>query len=81
MSFLSYFDGLRNFLKVNFITRITGIMVKGTLGQKVAVIVGCLGIMFGIYKAFVWLLLCLGGYLIVFMAFKDFESMTRTPSV
>lgn len=79
MSIYSIFEGVKSFVKVNFITRITGIMIKGTLGQKVAIIIGCLGILFGIYRAFSWLLLVLGGYLIVFMAFKDFDSTTHTP--
>ena len=42
MTIASIFTGLKNFIKTNFITQITGIMVKGTLGHKVAVILGLL---------------------------------------
>ncbi|MHC4943396.1 MAG: hypothetical protein ACYTG7_10300 [Planctomycetota bacterium] len=77
MSTKTYFEGFRSFIKVNFITRITGIMLKGTLGQKVAVVIGCLGMLFGIYKTFIWILLVIGGYIIVFLAFKDYENMTN----
>jgi len=73
MGLLSFFDGIKSFVKVNFVTRLTGVMVKGTLGQKVAVIIGGVAILFGIYRAFQWILLALGGYIIIFLAFKDYD--------
>jgi len=77
MTYKTFVDGFKAFVKLNFLTRITSIMLKGTLGQKVAVVLGIFCIIFGIYKTFIWLLLMLGGYLVVFLAFKDFDSMTR----
>jgi hypothetical protein len=52
-------------------------MLKGSLGQKVFVILGCLLILFGVYKAFYWILLSAGGYLIVYLAFKDYDRETK----
>ncbi len=78
MGFSSTFESAKTFLKMNFVTRITGIMIKGSLGQKVAVVLGCLGILMGIYKAFFWLLLAGAGYLICYLGFQDYEQMTKT---
>lgn len=78
MGLSSFFNGIQNFIKVNFITRLTNIMLKGTLGQKVAIVIGGLGVLFGIYRTFQWLLLILAGYIIIFLAFKDFDNMTKT---
>ena len=64
---------------MNFITRLTGVMVKGSLGQKVTVVIGTLFILFGIYKAFQWILLATAGYLLVYLAFKDFDRCSGTP--
>lgn len=80
MSFSSMFSGLKTFFKMNIITRLTAIMVKGGLGQKVTVILGCLFIFYGIFKAFYWILLATAGYLIVYLAFKDYERMTAASS-
>ena len=78
MASTSFFNGMKSFFKVNFITRLSGIMIKGSLGQKVAVILGGLFILFGIYKAFQWILLATAGYIIIFLAFKDYEKATGT---
>ena len=78
MAMTSIFTGLKNFIKTNFITQITGIMVKGTLGHKVAVILGLLILLFGAYKALLWFLFIIGGYVIVYVAFKDYERMRNT---
>lgn len=78
MGLSSFFNGIQTFVKVNFITRLTSIMLKGTLGQKVAIVLGGLGMLFGIYRTFQWLLLMLAGYIIIFLAFKDFDNMTKT---
>lgn len=75
----SFMENMKSFVKLNFITRMSGIMLKGTLGQKVAVIVGLVAMLFGIYKTFQWLLLIIGGYIIVFLAFKDYENMSKSP--
>ena len=73
MGLSSMFASVKTLVRVNFLTRISGIMMKGTLGQKVAVVIGCLGILMGLYKAFFWLLLALGGYVICFLAFQDYD--------
>ena len=73
----SFMESMKSFIKLNFFTRMSGLMLKGTLGQKVAVIIGVVAVLFGIYKTFQWLLLIIGGYIIVFLAFKDFENMTK----
>lgn len=78
MTMASIFTGLKNFIKTNFITQITGVMVKGTLGHKVAVILGLIIFLFGAYKAIQWILLIIGGYVIVYLAFKDYERMRST---
>ena len=78
MAMTSIFTGLKNFIKTNFITQITGIMVKGTLGHKVAVILGLLILAFGAYKALLWFLFIIGGYVIIYVAFKDYERMRNT---
>jgi hypothetical protein len=75
----SIFTGIKNFIKTNFITQITGVMVKGSLGQKVAVLLGLLIFLFGAYMAIKWILLIIGGYIIVYLGFKDYERM-RKPS-
>jgi hypothetical protein len=73
----SIFTGIKNFIKTNFITQITGVMVKGSLGQKVAVILGMLIFLFGAYMAIKWILLIIGGYIIVYLGFKDYERMRK----
>ena len=75
MGLSSMFQSVKTLIRVNFISRITGIMLKGNLGQKVAVVIGCLGILMGLYKAFFWLLLALGGYIICFLAFQDYDRL------
>ena len=75
MGLSSMFESVKTLVRVNFVTRITSIMMRGTLGQKVAVVIGCLGMLMGLYKAFFWLLLALGGYVICFLAFQDYDRL------
>lgn len=77
MGLSSMFANIKDLVRVNFLTRLSGIMVKGTLGQKVAVVIGCLGILMGLYKAFFWLLLAMAGYVICVLAFQDYERIAR----
>ena len=77
MSMTSIFTGIKNFIKTNFITQITGVMVRGSLGQKVAVMLGMLIFLFGAYMAIKWILLIIGGYIIVYLGFKDYERMRK----
>jgi hypothetical protein len=77
MTLTSFFTGIKNFLKANFITQMTGVMVKGSLGQKVAVVLGLLIFLFGAYMAIKWILLIIGGYIIVYLAFKDYERVRK----
>ncbi len=77
MTFASVFTGAKNFIKTNFITQLTGVMIKGSLGQKVAVVIGLLLFLFGAYKAIQWILLIIGGYAIVYLAFKDYERVKK----
>jgi len=52
-------------------------MLKGTLSQKVFILLGIVATLVGIYQSIVWLLLIIAGNIIIFLAFKDYESMTK----
>jgi len=73
MGMSSVFTGIMNFFKANFITRLTGVMIKGSLGHKVTVILGGLFIVYGVFKAFYWIILATAGYILIYLAFKDYE--------
>ena len=75
---LDWFKNAKNLLLDNFFTKLTAVFVSGTIGHKVAVIVGILGIVVGIWKAFVFLLISLTGIVILQMAIRDFEANRRS---
>ena len=80
MTKTSIFSGVKTFIKTNFITQITGVMVRGSLGQKVAVVLGLLVFLFGAYMAIKWILLIIGGYVVVYLGFKDYERSKKPPA-
>lgn len=79
MGFASLFQGLKSFLQLNFFTRAAGIMLKGSLGQKVTVVMGCLGFLFGLYMAFKWILISTAGTILIYLAFRDFDASLDKP--
>jgi hypothetical protein len=70
-------DWLRSFKKLlqeNLLTKLTAIFVSGSIGQKVAVIIGLVAVVIGIWKAFIPLLISVAGLIIMQLAIKDYES-------
>lgn len=74
---LGFFKGLKKLVQDNFLTKLTSIFVSGTIGQKVAVVLGALGVVIGLWKAFVFLLITVAGVVIIQLAIKDYETSRK----
>lgn len=74
---LSFFKGLRKLVQENLLTKLTSIFVSGTIGQKVAVVIGAVGVVVGIWKAFVFLLITVAGAIIIQLAIKDYDASRK----
>jgi len=77
IAMLGFFKGLKKLVQDNFLTKLTSIFVSGTIGQKVAVVLGALGVVIGLWKAFVFLLITVAGVVIIQLAIKDYETSRK----
>jgi len=70
---LEWFKGLKRLVQDNFVTKMTAIFLRGGIGHKVAIVIGLLGVVIGIWKALVPLLIAIAGLVIIQIAIKDYE--------
>lgn len=61
----------------NLFAKITAVFISGNIGQKVAVILGLLGVVVGIWQAFIPLLISVAGLVIVQIAITDYENSKK----
>jgi len=72
---LNWLRGLNKIFHDNFFVKIIAVFSSGTLGHKVALVIGILAVVVGIWKAFVPLLISVAGLIIIQIAIKDYEKL------
>lgn len=77
MSVFSKLDGIRNSVRSGLLSRVLGVLLGGSLNQKVIVVLGLAILLGSLYYLLMnlWQPLIVGavGYVFVHLAMKDFE--------
>ncbi len=74
---MGWLKGLKNLVVGNLFAKTAAVLISGNIGQKVAVILGFLGIVVGIWQAFIPLMISVAGLVIVQIAINDFENSKK----
>lgn len=71
----SWFKSMKTLAQENLFTKVSSLFLSGTIGHKVAVVIGILGVVVGVWYALVPLLISIAGLVIIQIAINDHEKM------
>jgi hypothetical protein len=66
---------MKTLAQENLFTKVSSLFLSGTIGHKVAVVIGILGVVVGVWYALVPLLISIAGLVIIQIAINDHEKM------
>ena len=72
-----WFGSLKSLFLENAFTKISAVFISGSIGQKVSVVLGILGVVVGIWYALVPLLVSIAGLVIIQVAIKDYDKTKK----